>query len=561
MFLKFLKLVLLIFISYQTPLYSKSATFNDFNSRDLSNYFSGIVAFENQDNYEALKFFNLTKVLINKHDSYLKRYVNSLVLDNKVPQAINVLNNNANKSNSDFYDAYIILIIDSLKKNNFKKADEYLTQSLKFQDEDRINLVIFETLKQYIYTFKNKKILDNKKNFGNLSLIAETFQRCYIEDKRTSSFFLNLINNQQGDYSRYIFFYLNYLIDNNKLNEARLVVEQIDYINSTLLLSQSKSWVDKEKFNDFGKIFSCKVHNDLVSEFLFLISNLYSSQDNFEKSNFYLNLSNYLNPKFKFNLSLVAENFYLNDEFDKVQRILRNFKKDDEFYYWFRLKKEAQIIIQEQDYENGIKYIDSKFNKIENPNIKMIFDLANFYKNSANYEKAIDRYTEIILTLDDNSLIKSDVLYRRGGSYERMGNYEKSDEDLLHALKIDPSDAYILNYIAYSWLERDYKINEAMDMLKTAYDLKSNDPYIIDSIGWAYFLIEDYLEAEKYLKRAVELMPDDPIVNDHYGDILWKLNRKIQARYFWKNVLTFDDTEEDMREKINIKVIEGLKNS
>ena len=561
MFLKFLKLVLLIFISYQTPLYSKSATFNDFNSRDLSNYFSGIVAFENRDNSEALKFFNLTKVLINKHDSYLKRYVNSLVLDNKVPQAINVLNNNANKSNSDFYDAYIILIIDSLKKNNFKKADEYLTQSLKFQDEDRINLVIFETLKQYIYTFKNKKILDNKKNFGNLSLIAETFQRCYIEDKRTSSYFLNLINNQQADYSRYIFFYLNHLIDNNKLNEARLVVEQIDYINSTLLLSQSKSWVDKKKFDDFGKIFSCKDHNDLVSEFLFLISNLYSSQDNFEKSNFYLNLSNYLNPKFEFNLSLVAENFYLNDEFDKVQRILKNFKKEDEFYYWFRLKKEAQIIIQEQDYENGIKYIDSKFNKIENPNIKMIFDLANFYKNSKNYEKAIDRYTEIILTLDDNSLIKSDVLYRRGGSYERMGNYEKSDEDLLHALKIDPSDAYILNYLAYSWLERDYKINEAMDMLKTAYDLKSNDPYIIDSIGWAYFLIEDYVEAEKYLKRAVELMPDDPIVNDHYGDILWKLNRKIQARYFWNNVLTFDDTEDDMREKINIKVIEGLKNS
>ena len=167
MFLKFLKLVLILLISYQTPLYSKSATFNEYNSRDLSNYFSGIVAFENRNNSEALKFLNLTKVLINKHDSYLKRYVNSLVLENKVSQAINVLNNNANKSNSDFYDAYIILIIDSLKKNNFKKADEYLTQSLKFQDEDRIKLVIFETLKQYIYTFKNKKILDNKKNFGN----------------------------------------------------------------------------------------------------------------------------------------------------------------------------------------------------------------------------------------------------------------------------------------------------------------------------------------------------------------------------------------------------------
>ncbi len=56
-----------------------------------------------------------------------------------------------------FYDAYLILIIDSLKKNNFDEAEEYLTQSLKFQDQNRINLVIFETLKQYIYTFKNKK--------------------------------------------------------------------------------------------------------------------------------------------------------------------------------------------------------------------------------------------------------------------------------------------------------------------------------------------------------------------------------------------------------------------
>ena len=55
-------------------MYSKSATFNDFNSRDLSNYFSGIVAFENRDNSEALKFFNLTKVLINKHDSYCLLY-------------------------------------------------------------------------------------------------------------------------------------------------------------------------------------------------------------------------------------------------------------------------------------------------------------------------------------------------------------------------------------------------------------------------------------------------------------------------------------------------------
>ena len=69
-------------------------------------------------------------------------------------------------------------------------------------------------------------------------------------------------------------------------------------------------------------------------------------------------------------------------------------------------------------------------------------------------------------------------------------------------------------------------------MLEIAYKAESNDPYIIDSIGWAYYLINDFFKAEKFLKRAVELMPDDPIVNDHYGDILWKLDRKIKLVIF-----------------------------
>ena len=224
-------------------------------------------------------------------------------------------------------------------------------------------------------------------------------------------------------------------------------------------------------------------------------------------------------------------------------------------------RAEVDCKVQEVGHKESLNYITSNFSKIDEPNNKILFDVANFYKKSKNYKEAIKYYTKIISNLDDSIDVKSDLLYRRGGSYERMKNYEKADKDLLHALKISPDDAYILNYLAYSWLERDYKINEAIEMLEIAYASKNNDPYIIDSIGWAYYLIDDYLKAEKFLKRAVELMPDDPIVNDHYGDILWKLGRKIQARYFWANVLKMDDAEKDMIEKINIKMIKGLKNS
>ena len=59
-------------------------------------------------------------------------------------------------------------------------------------------------------------------------------------------------------------------------------------------------------------------------------------------------------------------------------------------------------------------------------------------------------------------------------------------------------------------------------MLNKAVSLKQNDPYITDSLGWAYFIKGNYINAEKFLQKAVKLLPLDPIVNDHYGDVLWK---------------------------------------
>ena len=95
-------------------------------------------------------------------------------------------------------------------------------------------------------------------------------------------------------------------------------------------------------------------------------------------------------------------------------------------------------------------------------------------------------------------------------------------------------------------------------MLEKANDLKPNDPYIIDSLGWALFKLKRYEEAKHYLQSAVKLMPSDPIVNDHYGDVLWKIGNKIQARYYWSYVLNLEDTEEDLKNNIKNKLILGL---
>ena len=560
MFDKFIKLIFIILL-YQTPLYSKNISFNNFNSKIFSNYFSGIVAFENRHNSDSLEFFESSKILLKKHDTFLESYVVNLVLENKISKAINVVRNNLRGSNTDFFDAYLLLILDNFKNNKFDQVDLYLEKASIFLENNRFNSAILETLKQFNFVFKEKKIADNKKNFGTLSLIAETFQRCYLGDLNTENYFSNLINKNEADYSRYIYFYLSYLIQNKKFEQAKIETNNINYINSTLLLSQGKSWIENENFDKFNQVFSCKNHNHIISEFLFLISNLYSSQDNFERSNFFLYLSNFLNSKFIYNFSLVFENYYYDKDYGNAKKVLKYFKKEDDLYYWNRKKKEAEIMLIQKNKKESLKFIVSEFNKIKEPNNKMIFDLANFYKRSKDYKSAIKYYSKVIENFSENLEIKSDLLYRRGGSYERSGDYFNADKDLLESLSINPEDAYVLNYLAYSWLERDYKIKEAMEMLKTAYEAENDDPYIIDSIGWAYYLIDDYKEAEKYLKRAVEMMPYDPIVNDHYGDILWKLDRKIQARYFWRNVLKMDDVEKELIENIYNKLINGPKSS
>ena len=134
----------------------------------------------------------------------------------------------------------------------------------------------------------------------------------------------------------------------------------------------------------------------------------------------------------------------------------------------------------------------------------------------------------------------------------------KAEEDLLASLKANPNQAYVINYLAYSWIEQGINIKRSLKMLEKANKLRSNDPYITDSLGWALFKLERYKEAKDYLQSAVRLMPADPIVNDHYGDALWKNGNKIQARYYRDYVLNLEKTEKELKKIIEKKLIKGL---
>ncbi len=144
-------------------------------------------------------------------------------------------------------------------------------------------------------------------------------------------------------------------------------------------------------------------------------------------------------------------------------------------------------------------------------------------------------------------------------AYERTDQWNKAEIDLLNSLILSPEDAYIINYLAYSWIEKGINIKKSLEMLKKANQLKPNDGYITDSLGWALFKLKKYEEAKKYMQLAVKLLASDPVINDHFADVLWMNNNTIQARYYWNYVLKLEKTEDKLKKEIEHKLLFGLK--
>ena len=555
---KFLFLIIFI-ILHQDIAEAKKIDLNNFNQKYLSNYFSAIISVKNQNNLKAISYFNNSKNLIRFHENFLENYVFSLVSSGKIKRSVVELKKFNDENLDVFFEGHLILFIDSINNKNFVKANSYLRELSKFQNNDTFQIIITETLRSYLNLFTNKKIIRTNKDFGKLSLITNAFQLCYLNSKNTNNSFLNLINSDDGDYSRYLFFYLQNIIKNKEYSNAKNISSTINLINSNLLVSQSKIWIENEQFDRFNNLFNCKSETHLISEFLYLIANLLSSQEEFEQSNFYLNLSSFLNPEFYLNNSLIAENYFLSENFAKSENILNKFKGKDIIYDWFRIKKTTQIISLKEDKEKSLKFMSKNLKTITDPNYKILYDVANIYKNFEKYSISISYYNKVLSKLDKNSETYADTLYRRGSSFERLKDYSKSDKDLLESLSIIENDPYVLNYLAYSWLERNYNLELSIDMLIKAYNQKSDNPYITDSLGWAYYLIGEFDTAEKYMVNALQLKPNDPVIMDHYGDILWKLKRKLEARYLWSNAINSEEKHDLNIKYVKQKILLGLK--
>jgi tetratricopeptide (TPR) repeat protein len=190
-------------------------------------------------------------------------------------------------------------------------------------------------------------------------------------------------------------------------------------------------------------------------------------------------------------------------------------------------------------------------------NQQILQTLAGIESARKKFDAAIPYYDRAIGLLGTPEKKDWQLFYARGIAYERTKQWPKAEPDFKEALRLDPEQGAVLNYLGYSWLDQNMNIPEAFDLIKKAVRLRPNDGYIIDSLGWAFYLQKDYEQAVKNLDKAVELRPEDPTLNDHLGDAYWRLGRKLEAKFQWTQALSLNPEPEDAP-KIKRKLEEGL---
>ena len=183
--------------------------------------------------------------------------------------------------------------------------------------------------------------------------------------------------------------------------------------------------------------------------------------------------------------------------------------------------------------------------------------LGSVLRRNERFAEAAAAYDGAVALIEEAETRHWPLFYQRGISHERAGQWEKAEADLLKALELEPDQPLVLNYVGYSWVEQGVQLDRAQEMIETAVEQRPEDGYIVDSLGWVKYRLGDFEAAVKHLGRAVELAPVDPVINDHFGDALWMVGRRVEAEFQWRRALSFEP-EPETAERIRRKLAVGL---
>ncbi len=263
---------------------------------------------------------------------------------------------------------------------------------------------------------------------------------------------------------------------------------------------------------------------------------------------------------------------YLHDELDTVRFLIGEILEDAERledavdayrsipagsdYAWAARLRAASDLADLDRHDEAIAALRAMME--ERPErIDAASALGDVFRVDERYDEAAEAYDVAVGRIANVENQHWRLFYVRGIAFERVGEWPKAEADFLRALELEPDQPLVLNYLGYSWVEQERNLGEAKTMIEKAVELRPDDGYIVDSLGWVAYRLGDFEEAARQLELAVELVPGDPIINDHLGDAYWQVGRLNEARFQWRRVLTLEP-EDELAAQVRRKLTGGL---
>ena len=388
--------------------------------------------------------------------------------------------------------------------------------------------------------------LENFKSYHG-ALIAD-----YMGANIRADSFYKKAYQQAGNSLRVVQAYGNYLERNGQKDEARKVYEQfLSVAEKNPLVRQE---LDALNRGDKPAPF-IKTPDAGMSEALFSVASALSDDQGLDVALAYAQLALSVEGDKNINLTL------LGDIYESMNNYQRSIDAYDAIDKASALKANADLEVavnlQRLEKKDEAKARLKALTESDPKDYDAFVTLGNLYRNNEEFAPAADAYNAAISLIATPQRDNWTVYYYRGIAFERTKQWDKAEADFRKALQLEPDQPMVLNYLGYSMVDKKINLPEAIGMVRKAVELKPNDGYIVDSLGWAHFRLGEYEEAVKQLERAVELKPADPVIADHLGDAYWRNGRQLEARFQWQHAKDNKPEPEDLA-RIEKKLKEGL---
>lgn len=550
--------------NFKTPITQDTPkTITSVPSNNYGNYLAGRIAHYRQDFNAAANYYKKTAQQNPQNTALLNSTYLILASQGRIKEAAEYARLAQNKNNNNEF-IPILIASEQFKKGQYQEA----IQSLQNNKSPLYKKLIFPFFEAWSYAglnnykraiagldkIKNEKGMEALYHFHS-GMINDYFNKTELARQH----YEKIINSSEMELSiRSLEIICNFYLRTNDKAKAIALAEKYSSDLSTLSILKD---IHKKTLSAIPEETKPQIQTPQMglSEAMFNIAAIIKQNpEAVDFSHIFIRLSLYENPDNHLARILLGGILEMREMYKDAIVIYDEIPASEPSYYLAQYKK-SENLRNLNDYKGAELLLKSL--ALDYPNdYQTLLDLGDILRLQEKYKEALKYYQQALEKFNKKIDSLWQVHYAIGITYERLGEWEKSEKSLIKALKRNPNNLLVLNYLGYSWLERGKNPEDAFSFIVQAYNQAPFNSSIIDSLGWAFYRFGMYDKAVYYLEKATDTDPSNAVINDHLGDSYWQNGRKNEARFQWHHALSVkNDSSEVNRDTIKQKLANGME--